>query len=498
MAFSSPLFLLVFLPVVLGLFLIACGRRPMLAVAVLPAATVAFCLATDPRALAFLAASLLGNHLVMRLMLRWPPDAAVRRGLLAAGILFNLAPLALLKLGNLQALGVVGYLGGDGSGGAVLPLGLAFYTLQQITFLLDAPRLGSAGPGPLRYVAWGSLFCQLPAGPIAPYAAMAPQYQRLGHERPPARMILAGLTLFLFGLLKKILIADTMGRAVDPLYAAAEAGTIATPAAWAAAWGFALQLYFDFSAYSDMAIGLAMCFGLRLPVNFDSPLKARSAGDYVMRWHMSLMRFARDYVFQPVFRIMMRLPLPALSRTRHSVLAWAAATMATFIAIALWHSPAPIIILQGIIGAAIVILLQIRRAGRTATRVNGGAPAVMTRIRGLGGQVLTLVVVSLTVMCLRAGSLDGIGNLMTSLFRPDPGPIGAGLLLKLAIASLIALAAPNSMRIFGLIEGRGRPPLRWRWQPDRRWGWATGIAIILLAVLLTRDAGQQEFIYARF
>ena len=186
MAFSSPLFLLVFLPVVLGLFLIACGRRPMLAVAVLPAATVAFCLATDPRALAFLAASLLGNHLLMRLMLRWPPDAAVRRGLLAAGIVLNLLPLALFKIYNLEALGVVGYLGGDGIG--ALPLGLAFYTLQQITYLLDAPRLGSDGPDALRYAAWGSLFCQLPAGPIAPYAATAPQYQRLGHDRHRANV----------------------------------------------------------------------------------------------------------------------------------------------------------------------------------------------------------------------------------------------------------------------------------------------------------------------
>lgn len=507
MAFGSLAFLLLFLPGVLGLYLLACRRLPTAAVAVLPAATVAFCLLNDPRALLYLAASIVGNFLLVATMRRLPPESWRRQGLLAGGILLNLLPLAVFKTLNLSALGVMGYLGDENVQATALPLGLAFYTLQQITFLIDSQKQGAPRLGFLRYTAWGSLFCQLPAGPVAAYGTTARQYERLGHAVPAAGAIACGLTLFLVGLLKKNLLADSLGRSIAPIYEAAETGAVSMAEAWAAGWGFMLQLYFDFSAYSDMAIGLALCFGLRLPVNFNSPLKATSLGDYVLRWHMSLTGFVREYVFQPVFRQLLRLPLP-LSKVRLSITAWAGATLASYLAIGAWHSPAAIVLAQAAGVAALTVLMQLWRAASTsapaAARARRGEAAgvVPQWVRRRGGQILVLVMASVVALIFRAQTSDGLDTLLRALVSFQGGyhmalnPLKLGVVI--GVCSVVALVFPNTMQIFGLVGDRITSPFRaLSWRPSRAWGWATGAALVAVLLFLS-GGGQQEFIYAQF
>src|SRR6185369_18089019 len=180
----------------------------------------------------------------------------------------------------------------------VLPLGISFITFQKIAFLIDVygRRVQSFTLG--NYALFVLFFPQLIAGPIVHYREMMPQFQAA-----PCRFdkenLTVGLTLLSFGLFKKVVLADNIALLVTPLYEQAGNGT-SFLMAWMAAIGFTLQIYFDFSGYSDMALGLARFFGIRLPQNFDSPLRASNIVDFWLRWHMTLTRFLTGYLYNPL------------------------------------------------------------------------------------------------------------------------------------------------------------------------------------------------------
>ncbi|RYG22978.1 MAG: hypothetical protein EON93_24540, partial [Burkholderiales bacterium] len=217
------MFLLAWLPLVVAAFLLACRYRPGAAPIVLVAASLLFCAASDPVALAFLICSILGNFALHLVVLRTASGSTARVTLTCAGIIANLAPLVLLKLSQ-QGLSAFAALPDSGGMRSAIPLGLAFYTLQQITFLIDAPRTGAERLGLLRYASWVSFFGQLPAGPIAPYARMAPQFARLGAAPPASATIAKGVTLILAGIVKKTWLADPLASMVDAIFAGAAGG----------------------------------------------------------------------------------------------------------------------------------------------------------------------------------------------------------------------------------------------------------------------------------
>lgn len=467
--------------------------------------------------LLFLAASIIGNYAAVLAIRRLVPGSRERRLALAGAIIANLAPLVFYKAGQPG----LGTFDAEARG---IPLGLAFYTLQQITYLVHAQRPDAQTLGFVRHAAWGSFFAQLPAGPIGAYGRMAPQYARLGQSVPAAADIARGLTLVLAGVVKKTWIADPLARVVDAILVGGGAAAPTSLEAWAAAWGYMLQLYFDFSAYSDMAIGIGLCFGLSLPINFDSPLKSTSPGQYVMRWHISLMTFVRDHVFEPTFRVARRMPIR--STARRYGMAWALATVAAYLAVAAWHTLAPVPLIQGLVVALLLIGLQFVRQ---TSRVSSAAPSrVEVVARRVAGQALLLAGISVFALFLRVGSTDQLSGLLAALVdvrgalatggdvmahlaglaglaptAPSPRLLpgaeigGQASLALIAAATAVALAAPNTMQIFG-IPGARRPATRFLWRPTAAWGWATGGLLFMALLGVTHSAPVQGFVYARF
>lgn len=496
------------MPVSVGLFALACRWRPAAAPWVLLATSLLLCLLAGPVSLVFLAASILGNFVAAAVILRTPAGSSVRRWVLTTAIVANLLPLVFFKIGQ-QFLPLA------------LPLGLAFYTLQQITFLIDTQKSGVERLGLLRFAAWGSFFGQLPAGPIGAYNRMVPQFARLGVRAPAATDIARGATLILAGVVKKTWLADPVGRKVDAILAVGVAGAINPVEAWTAAWGYLLQLYFDFSAYSDVAIGVGLCFGLLLPINFDSPLKAATPGQYVMRWHISMMTFVRDYIFEPAFRAARKLPIQPTSR-RYGI-AWALATLVAFLTVAAWHTASPWLLMQGAGVAVLLIGLQfIRQTARHPDRPPG--PLVRTG-RRVGGQILLLAVASVAALFLRmeAGAQTASvipalvdGPALAAMFHEIVSSVRAGEGLSslnglypaanlpavrtsglIAVATVIVLACPNTMQIFG-IAGTSGKATRLGWQATPVWGVVTVVLLAMALVGLSQPAEQIGFIYARF
>ena len=182
----------------------------------------------------------------------------------------------------------------------ILPLGISFFTFQQIAYLVDVMRGAKVERDIVSYTLFVSFFPHLIAGPLVHHAEMIPQFKR-GRTGRSAVLAARGLAIFAAGLFKKVVIADNLAQFVTPVFAHLDAGGgVTTQWAWLSTLAYTLQIYFDFSGYSDMAVGLALLFGIRLPVNFRSPYKAASIIEFWRRWHITLSRFLRDYLYIPL------------------------------------------------------------------------------------------------------------------------------------------------------------------------------------------------------
>jgi D-alanyl-lipoteichoic acid acyltransferase DltB (MBOAT superfamily) len=294
MLFNSALFLYGFLPVTLVAFWVAhksCGVRS--AQWVLLVASCVFYGAWDWRYLAMLLLLLAFNYQLGGVLARRQSVIA-----LTAGIGFNLLILGYFKyadffIGNVNAIA--------GTQWAllhvILPLGMSFFIFQKIAYLVDCHRGLVTDRDPLRFSIFVMFFPQLIAGPIVHHAEIIPQLQKKS-LLPDAQMVSAGLFLLATGLFKKVVVADWLAEYVDAPFA--HVAELQFMDAWTAALGYSLQLYFDFSAYSEMAMGLALLFGVVLPVNFNSPYKAANIAEFWRRWHITLGRFLRDYLYIPL------------------------------------------------------------------------------------------------------------------------------------------------------------------------------------------------------
>lgn len=180
----------------------------------------------------------------------------------------------------------------------ILPLGISFFTFTQIAFLVDVYRGIARECNFIHYLLFVTYFPHLIAGPVLHHKQMMPQFANSATWRINYEHVAVGLSIFVLGLSKKILIADNLSEYATPIFNAASEGQVLTLVeSWIGALAYTLQLYFDFSGYSDMAIGLSLMFNVRLPINFDSPYKATSIIDFWRRWHMTLSAFLRDYLY---------------------------------------------------------------------------------------------------------------------------------------------------------------------------------------------------------
>ena len=229
-------------------------------------------------------------------------DSSSGRHLVTLGVTLNIIILGLFKYADFL-LETFTTLSGSASSptGIALPLAISFFTFQQIAYLVDLRKGGISTPNFGRYCLFVAFFPQLIAGPIVRCQHLMPQLIGCALGKLSRENLWTGLCLFSFGLFKKTCLADGIRPLADEVFAASQNGTILSLAeAWTGATAFGLQIYFDFSAYSEMALGLGLLFGLRLPLNFNSPYKAINIIDFWRRWHITLSEFLRDYLYKPL------------------------------------------------------------------------------------------------------------------------------------------------------------------------------------------------------
>jgi alginate O-acetyltransferase complex protein AlgI len=298
MLFNSYEFIFLFLPVVLFGFFWVARISHRLAALWLAAASIFFYGWWNPRFVLLLLVSVAFNFLAGRMLGRARGTARAKL-LLVASLTCNLLLIGIFKYTNffittLNGLAFAQLPVAD----IVLPIGISFFTFTQIAFLVDVYRGFAKEYNFVHYLLFVTYFPHLIAGPILHHKQIMPQFAENATYRVSADNLAVGVTIFAIGLAKKVLLADSFGDYVGPVFDSARDGTpLGFFIAWIGALAYTFQLYFDFSGYSDMAIGLSRLFGVEIPLNFNSPYKATSIIDFWRRWHMTLSQFLRDYLY---------------------------------------------------------------------------------------------------------------------------------------------------------------------------------------------------------
>jgi len=293
--FNSQVFIFGFLPATLAGYYLLAGSRTWRQVWVI-VASLGFYGYWDIRFVPLLVGLTLANWLLAGWFGR-----TGQRWVTALGIALNLSVLALFKYADFLRGTVFGVAGADWQPWQlILPLGISFFVFQKISYLMDLRRGDRHIYGFLDFWMFVTFFPQLIAGPLVRHNEIIPQFQRDPRGADAWENLGRGLVLFIIGLAKKVAIADTLAQLADPAFQLAATTDLSAAQAWVGGMAFTFQLYFDFSGYSDMAIGLALMFGLKLPINFNSPYQAVSCRDLWRRWHITLSRFLRDYLYVPL------------------------------------------------------------------------------------------------------------------------------------------------------------------------------------------------------
>jgi len=394
------------------------------------------------------------------------------RNWLIFGVVVDLAILALFKYGLFLRDAATFHLSDRSSVYVwILPLGISFWTFEQIIYLVDCYR-GTQRPLPFRdYLFFVTFFPRLIAGPIVRPHDFFLSYERWKDAIAPD-MIAAGVSLVSIGLFKKVCLADQIGPIIAPIYAAAEAGAWPSHGnAIVAAVGFALQIYFDFSGYSDIAIGLALLLGIRLPQNFASPYKSASIVEFWRRWHISLSTFLRDYLY---------IPLGGNRKGRFREMANVAITMGLG---GLWHGAGINFIIWGLLHGAYVNIAHGTRG---------------MRIPRWLGWTCTAYAVCIAWVFFRADSFGGATRIVHGLLPLHGGntavPVTSFQLVLLISGIAHCLLLPNTVTLFHsyiLTQEKGVA-----WTPNIYW--AILSAILFSTAVWMMLGGHSEFIYFQF
>jgi D-alanyl-lipoteichoic acid acyltransferase DltB (MBOAT superfamily) len=499
MLFSSYTFLFQFLPAVVLAFAAARLHSPRAGILVLVCASLLFYGAWRPVYLLLLIASIAANFCLGLLM-----EHPYRRRVVGMiGVALNLALLGYFKYTNFIVESVNMVTGAPlPFAGIVLPLGISFFTFQQIAYLVDVMRGAKVERDIASYTLFVSFFPHLIAGPLVHHAEMIPQFKR-GRTGRSAVLAARGLAIFAAGLFKKVVIADNLAQFVSPVFAHVDAGgSIAPSWAWLATLAYAMQIYFDFSGYSDMAIGLALLFGIRLPVNFRSPYKAASIIEFWRRWHITLSRFLRDYLYIP-------LGGNRLGEQRRYL-----NLMVTMLLGGLWHGAGWNFLVRGGLHGLYLCVNHLWQASRKSSKTQF-APGLVQA----ASWAMTFLAVVFAWVFFRAKTMAAAWQVLTALFglAPDrPAYISSGVLRLMdlpvlvgeerllligagavALALAVAVRLPNVPQLFGYREYRRAPePAHWlRWRPNLAWA---ALSAAALAISLIGMWQRLEFLYFQF
>lgn len=453
----------------------------------------------DYHALPILLVSIIGNYCFGLTIGSLSVNSAARSWTLATAVILNLVALGFYKYANF-AVDVVNQIqpGTFNTLAIVLPIGISFFTFTQIAYLVDIYKSTKPEFNLIRYGLFVTYFPHLIAGPILHHAEMIPQFYSniLGRQFP--LKLSMGLTIFAIGLFKKVIIADGFASIANPVFSAASAGPVSTFDAWTGGLAYALQLYFDFSGYSDMAIGISLMFGITLPFNFDAPYKSRSIIEFWRRWHITLSRFLRDYLYI------------ALGGNRRGALIRNVNLFATMLIGGLWHGAGWTFIVWGALHGLFLLINH----GWVGVRRRIGFDSVLSNSLpyAVFALLLTQACVVIAWVFFRSPTLEGAGWMLSSMFMYTAAPAGAEQLVSAPAAVMIAVfylfcfAAPN---VNALFSGRNVgietykleetwSPWRLRWQPNLRWAlWTVFLMLTaLLGILVVGDS--TEFLYFQF
>lgn len=434
------------------------------------------------------------------------------RVLLAAAITFNLLVLAYFKyfgfiLENISDLTGVFFIKPE----IILPLGISFFTFQKIAYQVDMYRGRVRHHNFLNFALFVSFFPQLIAGPIVHHSEIMPQFEQKRTRPSLSANLAVGLTIFAIGLFKKVVIADHLAIYVSPVFdAAAQNQAIDFYAAWVAALGYTFQLYFDFSGYSDMAVGAARLFGIRLPINFFSPYRSANIIDFWRRWHMTLSRFLRDYLYFP------------LGGNRKGELRRYVNLMLTMVLGGLWHGAGWTFVCWGAAhGVYLVVNHLYRQLFRTKTQTRGWVQVT--------SWCVTFLAVVFAWVIFRATSIDSALSIfrgMTGLnglsapalwaiddvahhfrsilpaIQQSSAPAHAALFIS--AAALIAFVLPNTYELMHRYrpmlmpkyDSIDRPPIKLNWRPNIIW--AVLLCAIFISAIGSVFSGESVFLYYNF
>ena len=504
MLFSSYTFVFQFLPVTVLAFAAARLHSPRAGILVLAGASLFFYGAWRPIYLLLLIGSIAVNFTLGLRM----EDPSRRRAIGTMGVVLNLAVLCFFKYTNFLFESVNSLTGAPlPFFNIVLPLGISFFTFQQIAYLVDVMRGARVERDIVSYTLFVSFFPHLIAGPLVHHAEMIPQFKR-GRTGRSSVLAARGFAIFAAGLFKKVVIADNLAQFVSPVFAHLDAGGgVTTSWAWLATLAYTLQIYFDFSGYSDMAVGLALLFGIRLPVNFRSPYQSTSIVEFWRRWHITLSRFLRDYLYIP-------LGGNRLGEQRRYI-----NLMVTMLLGGLWHGAGWNFIVWGGLHGVYLGVNHLWRQWRGVDRRAAHKTSAANGLAKACSWAVTFAAVVVAWVFFRARTMAGAWQMLASLFGFEAGssayappgilrvmdlPIlvgGPHLLLigsaAVAAALAIALFLPNVPQLFGYREYRRAPePRSWlRWRPDGAWALVTALAV---AISLFGMWQRLEFLYFQF
>ncbi len=389
----------------------------------------------------------------------------------------------------------------------VLPLAISFFTFQQISFLYDTYAGNVVKCDFARYCLFVVFFPQLIAGPIVLQKHTIPQFKLSVFRHQAFLNFSVGITLFIIGLFKKIVLADGIAPVANSVFGLADAGeTVPMEAAWMGAIAYSFQIYFDFSGYCDMALGIARMFGIRLPLNFNSPYKSLSIIEFWRRWHITLSTFLRDYLYFP------------LGGNRKGVLRRYLNLSATMILGGLWHGASWNFVIWGALHGGFLIL---NHGWRSLGLPQVGVRFLSPLVYNLLARALTMQAVILAWVFFRAETISGAGNIIVGMFGwstnhnakvwsdvlQDTGPFWVQSVLLAAIVFVY----PNSVEIVrkyrpaldfkSLLKDRAGRWELWKlpaWRPSPGWSFALFAVGLVSLIQIYRLDELTEFIYFNF
>ncbi len=480
MIFSGPAFLYMFLPLTLISFYFvrrSFGHRASLYV--LGIASVIFYSWWDIRFTPLIFTSIIFNYF-------WAKIIRARGGKwLGVGVAANLILLGIFKYTDFFIQNINSITKWNlAETGIALPLAISFFTFQQIAYLVDVSRRKTDPGDPGIYSLFVLFFPQLIAGPIVHHKNMAPQYQDQSRQIDISANLAIGFSIFAVGLAKKILLADNMAPFATEVFDQAQHGaTIDFWTGWAGALAYSFQIFFDFSGYSDMAMGLAKLFGFQIPVNFNAPYRAKSVTDFWRRWHITLSHFLRDYLYIP------------LGGNRQGKVRQMANLAIVMLLGGLWHGAAwTFVVWGGLHGLGLVWCRWLE--GMFPKGVFHKIPALSI--------LSTFLFVTITWVFFRAESFSAASEILSGMAGlnglgpiPDDEPFIAA-----ALGLFIVWCLPDTVSFFkNVIEEPALQTARvefqggLRWSPSRRWAIILGL---ILFIAMVNVWSVSEFIYYNF